>query len=288
MRAIIFALITYLGWGSGDVLTAVGARRIGAYSMAFWGILFGVVFSALYIPFAPSSILSISFSTLITNIGLGLILAIAWATFNRSLETSNPTISGTIAAAFSPWVVLFSIIFLKETVTLLQLTMIGLTVVGLVLASIDLKVLKSSLKINYGTFLALVTMFLWGVYYTFIKFPIADLGWYWANMISLVVVVVVYLLVLIFRRPKLNSPLSNHAIYAVLGSVIFSTISIFSFHLALGLGKSSIIAPIATSSPTLYVLLSYFIFREKMSRQQVLGIFITLVGIVALAFSISV
>lgn len=57
----------------------------------------------------------------------------------------------------------------------------------------------------------------------------------------------------------------------------------------IGISKSSVavIVPIAGSSPTLFALLAFFVFKESITKQQILGIVTTLVGIVFLSiFSI--
>jgi len=46
--------------------------------------------------------------------------------------------------------------------------------------------------------------------------------------------------------------------------------------------KSSLVAPIAGAAPILFVISSHFIFKDKLTKQQVIGIIISLVGIVLL------
>ena len=56
------------------------------------------------------------------------------------------------------------------------------------------------------------------------------------------------------------------------------------FNYAISNGANiAIIAPIASAYPTLYVLLAFLIFKDKITKQQILGIIITLAGIVSLA-----
>jgi drug/metabolite transporter (DMT)-like permease len=50
MIAIIFALVSLLGWGVGDIFTTFASRKLGSYNSTFYGYLFGGLFSALYIP----------------------------------------------------------------------------------------------------------------------------------------------------------------------------------------------------------------------------------------------
>jgi uncharacterized membrane protein len=50
------------------------------------------------------------------------------------------------------------------------------------------------------------------------------------------------------------------------------------------MGAAAIVAPIAGAYPTLFVFLSRFVFKDRLTKQQGFGIVVTLVGIVLLAF----
>ena len=286
MLPIIFALITYVGWASGDIFTTVGSRKIGAYSMAFWTCVFGFLISLPYIPFALGNIKNSTPEILLFNIGLSAIFAISWFTFNKALEISNPTIVGTICSGFAPLVVVFSIVFLGEKITSTQTAVIILVLIGLILTTLDVKVFKKDFKLDKGVLLSILTMFLWGVYYTFVKIPIREIGWYWPFIISLTMTVGLYFIFLKIKKVRLTNPFSKGALGPILGSAVLTTAGTFSFAVSLGIGISAIVAPIAGSYPTLFVLLSYLVFRERVTKQQIFGILLTLAGIVALAFSI--
>jgi len=61
MIAIIFAILTYFGWGSGDVLDVAAARRMGALKATFWIYVGGLLISSLYIPFALKDLIHLIF-----------------------------------------------------------------------------------------------------------------------------------------------------------------------------------------------------------------------------------
>lgn len=51
IQSLLFAFITYIGWGSGDIFGAIASRKISAYSTAFWVYILGISINTLYIPF---------------------------------------------------------------------------------------------------------------------------------------------------------------------------------------------------------------------------------------------
>ena len=267
MLPIIFALITYFTWGSGDVLVAVGSRKIGAYSMSLWVVVFAILFSALYLPFAPASILSIDPYTFLLILSLGIINALAWYFFNRGLEIGNATLVGTIAATYSSLVVLFSITFLGESITLTQALAIALTLIGVVLVTLDFKTIKSGLKLDKGTISGILTMILWGIYFTLIKIPVQKVGWYWPGTIVVIVMAILYFAFMKTKKIQIKNPLIKGSKLLVPMASLLSVVGAFSLNHAFGIGQSSIVAPISGSYPTLYILLSYFVFRERVTKQ---------------------
>lgn len=284
MPAIFFALISYLGWGVGDVFTTLVTRKIGAYSTSFWFALGMLVVSIFYAPFGIGNLNNLTVNILILNLLLGTLLAIAALCFNQALKIGNPSLVGTIGAAFSALVVVFSIIFLGEIITGKQLLSMVLIFIGIVLSSLDLKALtKRENIVNRGVILALAAMFLWGIYFTFIKIPIREIGWFWPSFISGVSSVVL-LSTLGFKGMKLIRPSTGKTLFYLILTIATVKTAELSFNYAISQGLTSVVAPIAGSYPTLFVLLAFLIFKDPITRQQIAGIIATLIGIVLLSY----
>src|SRR3990167_7091421 len=118
MPAIIFALISYLGWGIGDIFGTIATRKIGAYSTTFWYVLLQVPIFAVLIPFFYGNFQNLTIEILILNTILGLIGTIGLVAFYEGLKVGNAALVETIAASFAAITVLLSIIFLGESVSL--------------------------------------------------------------------------------------------------------------------------------------------------------------------------
>lgn len=59
----------------------------------------------------------------------------------------------------------------------------------------------------------------------------------------------------------------------------------YAFNIGITYGYSSLVAPIARASPVLFVILSRFVFKDKLTTQQKLGIIAALSGILLIASS---
>lgn len=283
--AIFFALLTLIGWGVGDVFVTIASRRIGNIPTVFWGQVFSIILTSFYIPFAglPSNLLMFLFA-------LVLGLSLSWGTlfYFRALEVGNAQLAGTIGGSFVLPVVLLSVIFFGERLSLWQILGIVLILAGLILASFELKQLRNK-KINEifsdkGAKYAFLAMIVWGVYYAVIRISVESIGWFWAFYPANLF----FILLLIFGKIKRNSLKIFTDKKTLLAIIIFSVlinIAQFSYNLGILNGFTSVVAPIAGSYPVLFVILARLVFKEKLTRQQALGIVSSLLGIVLVSLT---
>jgi drug/metabolite transporter (DMT)-like permease len=283
MAPITFALIAFLAWGSGDIFGTVATRRLGAFPTTFWSYLSRIIIFGLYIPFAIKDFVYYTPSLLLLNLLLGLLLLIGFLTFNQGLKIANPSIVGTISAAFVGVVVLLSILFFGDHISFTQGIFISVIFAGVVLTSLDFKVLKIKNLLTGGVVLALITMLTWGVYFTFIKIIVKEVGWFWPNYISFTLVIIL-LAISRIKKIELPNPIIKKAFFPLIATVILTGTAEFCYNFALSKGYGSIVAPIAGAYPVLFVFLSYLVFKEPLSRQQKIGVVVSLIGITALSF----
>ena len=130
--------------------------------------------------------------------------------------------------------------------------------------------------------MAIITMLIWGIYYTFIKIPISQIGWFWPNYIFLISSPLV-LLIFGSRKLKIERPNINGAFIPLFLASIIALAAELSFNFAISKNLTAIVAPIAGSYPALFVVLAFFFFKDPITKQQILGIVTTLIGIVLLS-----
>ena len=284
MIAIIFAFISLLGWGVGDVFTTSASRKIGSYNSSFYGYLFGLLLASFYIPFALDSLGDFSLSMVLLTTVLAISQILAFFAYNEGLKTGNSSIVGTIAGAFTSFVVILSLIFLGERLSIQQLISIVIFFVGLFLSSINFSDLKNRKSIiNRGTMLALFAMVGWAIYFTFIKIPVHEAGFFWPTYLTSFVGTLFFI---IFGLKRIKMPKQKYktGFIAVFLSGTLLTLGTFAYNFAITKGLSSIVAPIAGAYPALFALLAFIVFKDPITNQQKLGMIITLIGIILLAY----
>ena len=125
-------------------------------------------------------------------------------------------------------------------------------------------------------------MFSWGIYFALIKIPISRIGWFWPNYFSFLIFPLIYFYMKV-KRIELQKPTTNGILIALIASTILVRIAELSFNFGISKGLVSIVAPIAGANPTLFVVLAFLFFKDPITKQQILGIVTTLVGIVLLS-----
>lgn len=283
--AVFFALITFLGWGIGDVFVAIASRRIGNVNTLFWGQILTLIVTTLYIPVAgwPSD-----WTMFVVSLLLNFLMAYGTLLYFRAFEIGNASLVGTIGGSFLVPVVVFSMIFFGERISFFQITGIIAVTFGLILATLDFKKIRSrqftDLFSEKGVKYAVLAMLTWGIYYTAVRVPVEKIGWFWgfypANLFFIVIILL----------GKLNEKTGKifQDKKALLAIVFFSfliMIAQFAYNLGIMHGFTSVVAPIAGSSTVLFVIISRYVFHEKLQLQQKIGIISSLAGIVILAFA---
>lgn len=283
MVAILFAILAFVGWGTGDIFGGLVARKVGGYSSAIINYILCIILASLYIPFALPELRNLNLESVIWLIVLLPIGIIPLVTLYEGMNRGSASLVGTVAGSFGALVAVFSVIFLGESLNLFQVISIFVVLIGLVLSSLDLKNIKwQQLLTDKGIPFALISFITWAIYFTFIKIPIRQIGWFWPAYISWwgFPLVLYYLKT---KSIKITVPKDKKHLGFILMNALLSITALFSFNLAAAKGQSSIIAPIASSYPALFALLAYFVFKDKLSKQQVIGMVTTLVGIISLS-----
>jgi drug/metabolite transporter (DMT)-like permease len=283
--AIFLALITFFGWGTGDLFTIVASRKIGGNLTVFWVFVCSFLLSLLLIPFAPIKTTGITIPLFILNILLGILCVTGNVFVAKAFRSSSAPLVGIIVQAFPAVVLILSAIFFKDVVTPLQGIFIAIIFIGVALCSIDFpKLFKSEKIFDQGTLFALVAMVCLSIYFTFSRILINAYGWFLPNFISTACFPIVYLFIKM-EKEKFIVPKEQKVLLAVFMVGLLIRAGDFALNYGLSLpNASSIVAPIASASPILFIIMSYLIFKDKVTKQQVVGIITTLFGIILLAF----
>jgi len=282
MLALILAFISFIGWGTGDVFSTLSSRKIGSISLTFWACVFGIIIFSFYIPYALPELAHYTLPLLLLNLGIGMLSLIGNLTFNEGLRVGVPSLVGTIGASFTAVTIILSVIFFHDHIEMHQIGIIGIIFLGVIISSLDVREFAAGkAKVEKGIVLAVVAMLCWGIDFTLMKILFPYVGWFWPIYFTLWLFPIVYLYTRI-RKEKIISPFKKSAILPIVLSTLLLRSGDLSFNYAIGKGFTAISGAIAGAAPVLFVILALIFFQEKPKRQQLVGIVITLCGIVLL------
>lgn len=286
MLAIIFALISYLTWGTGILVEAIVARKINSFSLALWALILSVIVSSFYAPFVVNDLKQLTVGLLIFIIAIGLIgLYFGTIVYYEALKKGNRALVGTIASSFPAVAVLISVVFLNEKISINQIIAILIIFIGIILSSIELKELhKKNLLKDKSILMALITMFSWGMWIALLKIPVTKIGWFWPNYITFLLFPLIFFYIKL-KKITIERPTINGAFIPLVASTALVRIAEYSYNLGISKGLVTIVAPIAGANPTLFVILAFLFLKDPITKQQIVGIITTLVGIVLLSIN---
>lgn len=282
MNAYIFGLFSYIAWGSGDIFGTIASRKIGGYKTTFW------IMTAASVMFAPlayiywHTLTTASLPIIFLAIISGFLYQSGNFALNEALNKADASIVLTIMGSFGAFIILFSTIFLREPLTILHTIIISIIFIGIFLCTYapHAQVNKESAK---GLWLALYSAISFGIFFTVSKIFSETLGWFWPIYLSFL-----WLPLILLYLHTINIKPSVHDLKTAYSPLLWNLLLLrsgdFIFNIGLQQGLSAVIVPIASASPTLSVILSVFIFHDKPSYGQIIGILLALTGIVALGF----
>lgn len=282
MEAILFALVTYFTWCFGDLVGVIVVRRIGGFSNAFWMFCIRAITYSFLTPFFISDLSRMTPHLFGANLLLGTVLIIGVVGFAVGLQKGSAPVVSAITSSYIVITVIISL-FLGEKLDAAQAISIGIIIVGVVLTTLNLKGLKlSDILTDKGIPWAFLAMICWGIFFGFIKPFVSEIGWFWPSYITFCTFPFLFLFMKIQKIP-LRMPNYKNSLLLVLFSVLVTSLGDFAYNFAVSKSYAAVVAPIAGSYVTLFAPLSYFLFHDKISKQQVVGIAITLIGIVSLS-----
>ena len=288
MIAILFSLATFIGWGVGDVFGTIAARKIGGFSYTFWVYVFAFILTTFYVPFQIVNLHLFTLPILFLCIFLGISLIIGNTFFSEASRISNASLVGVISSsAYSGPAVLLSALFFHESLTTVKIISFFLVLIGVITASINFNELgeghlQKMIK-DRGVVYALIAVFCWTIDAVFLKVAILKVGWFWPMYIT----ILCFPLMFAFmknQKIKFISPFKKGVFVPVIMATLLLYGGEFTYALGLGSGSPSLVSSISGAYPALFALIAFFVFKDRLTKQQITGILVTLSGVIFLSF----
>ena len=278
----LYGLTALLSWGSADFFAGKLSRKIGNLWTGFLVTASSLFFISFYtladfsqLKYLPAKgYLHLALAALLQTFG--------GFSFYKGLETGK---IGLVSAIASPWsiiVILYSVFFLSEKITFLQLTAFIIILAGTTIASLSFN-RKTNKKIalsDPGIIYALLALLGWGIGFIFLNQAISEAGWLSSEIMFLTIsLLFITFYVVNWKKEKTKFTLGDTNIWKFsLLAGCFSALAYGGYSVGIDKYPKTLVAPIAAAYPVTTIILSYIFNKEKLSKSQALGASLVILG----------
>ena len=274
-----------LGWGTSDFLANNSSEKIGNIRTFFWSQIAGfccivifALFSGLSFAIAPMTLLLITIS--------GIAYGLGYLIFYKAFEVGNVCIVSTTINLATIIAMLCAYVFLGQRLTSLQLGAIVLIIIGVILVGLRIEELKNkTVTLATGVKEAVIASVIFGtLYWPLNDYILERAHWVTVSLfIKIIALITVFVYVSLIGRNLSISKESNKIKILLFCIGIFEAAAVLSTNVGMMVGDSILVVPISSALTVVTILLAIVFLKEKLSKIQVVGIPMTLVGIVMTA-----
>ena len=282
---VAFGLAAAFLWGLADFNAAVASRMTGAFRVVLGfhivaTIILGVVVAATgaLAGFDPAALWKFAW--------VGALGALSYLTFYRALEIGPISIISPIISAYAAVSLVLAVLVLDEVLTTGQLVAALVILAGVLLASADLRQAhRIERRQLLGLLLALVTFVAIGAFVFGNAYYAIDFGWLVPIFLSRGFATV-FLLLLSLRHGSWRFPEHSPRLVGIIVLLaVVDTGGYVAFNLGAERAETSIVSAAAAPYAVIPIVGGVFLFHERPSPVQWLGIAAVITGVVLLGLA---
>ncbi|HEC64788.1 MAG TPA: EamA family transporter [bacterium] len=285
MSNLLISILTGLGgmfgYGASDFLASQVTRRIGNIKTIFWEQFIAVFVIGAVLLFVP-----VDFHFELILLPLGILLAIvymvAFGTYYKGFEVGNVSVISPIVNSYAWISVLIAHFLFNQRLEGLQIAGIILIVLGVVLVSVQLDKIKTKkVLLVKGLPYALVASLAFGIVPPLYEQIVERMDFLFASFLSTVIASILVFVYSRIMRIKLGlkkeGGKTQLQLFIIAVLTLFATVSV---GYGYSVGDSIIVAPVSSGLTVVTVVLAVVFLKERLKLNQIIGIIITVGGIV--------
>lgn len=283
--SILLGIGGMVGWGIYDFLGGVFSKQIGSFKSLFWSQLAGLI-SILLLAFTFRADFHIPVLAIILSPLASIVYSAGYLFFFKGFEKGNVSI---IAATMNLWAVftmLFAFLFMGQRLSMPQTIGVFMILSGATLAAIDWNsIKKQGFQLSLGVREAVLGAFFFGVFWNISEIVSEEIGWLLSTVLTKLGITIFLLFFAFFVKQEAGlaniSTKTRSAIW-LMGIIEVSAVALVNYGLTIG--DAILITPIASALSIVTIALAVIILKDKLSKLQLTGVVIAILGIIATAF----
>ncbi len=280
---ILLALLSSLLWAIADSSAAFCSRKGDELTTLFWSHILGFpLYAALYFILRPAFDMT-AFQLLLILLAAIIMTAGAYY-FYRGLRIGEVSVVTPISASNTVLIILLSLVFFREHISLIEILEILLIILGVFMISTNKNSLKKLFSLSApGTKEALLTVFLWGIGFFMVVYVLKQAYWFFPMFLfftficifSFIQASVMRVDVLRGMRKSLTLPL-----LVLAGAIVFAD---FAYATSLTLEKVALVSPLSNTYPLFVIMFGYLFYKERLDLIQKCGAAFIIGGLILLS-----
>jgi drug/metabolite transporter (DMT)-like permease len=283
--SVLAGLGGMLGWGTSDFFASQSSGKIGNIRTFFWSQIAGLICILLFGIFFGLSF-SVAPIILLYIIICGIADGLGYLMFYKAFEVGNVSVVSTTINLATVIAMVCAYIFLGQRITPLQFGAIILIIIGVIIVGLRIEDIKDrTFTFAVGVKEAIISSIIFGAFY----WPINDYvleraHWVTASLlIKFIAIVTVLFVVIIIRKNISIRKEKRNTKLLLVGIGILEAAAVLATNVGMMVGDSILIVPISSALTIVTIALAVIFLKEKVTKLQIVGILLTLVGIVMTA-----
>ena len=276
MLSIIFGLASALTWGAGDFTGGLAARKVGAFRSVFYAEVIGIVF--LFIVVSVTGEPMLASRSAIFALVAGALGTIGLMLLYHSMATGVMSIAAPVSALLAAMLPVVVGMFTEGLPDFLTVIGFGFALVAVWMVSQSEGGVKDILSHLSDLKLPLLAGIGFGFYFVLMNEATSSGGAFWPMIFSRTGGLTLITTYLIVTRSEWKIDVSNLPIIAANG--ILDLGGNFFFILASQAGRLDVAAVLSSLFPGATVVLAWIFLKERLNRNQWIGIMAALIAIV--------
>lgn len=286
MTWLVYTLIASLFWGVGQIYLKKGFAKISS----LWNIIIATIICLVtWLPFCYFNGINLSNINFSPTLFFIIIVSIFYQIYFYALEKGEVSITGTIMAAYPLVTVILSHLFLGEVINWIQKLAIFVVLLGAAVISLPNKNNQTKIKVGSWIWWALASVILIGTADFLAKVIINNIGPYnYMFLLPIFYIPVVLGIAMIDKKGQKLPPVSGNQwrqLTPTLIGVFMIEVGIIAFNLAFANGPASLVGPLSSCYVAITVILAIIFLKEKVNLNQLIGIILTIIGIILFGVS---
>lgn len=276
MLSIIFGLASALTWGAGDFTGGLAARKVGAFRSVFYAEVIGIVF--LFIVVSVTGEPMLASRSAIFALVAGALGTIGLMLLYHSMATGVMSIAAPVSALLAAMLSVVVGMFTEGLPDFLTVIGFGFALVAVWMVSQSEGGVKDILSHLSDLKLPLLAGIGFGFYFVFMNEATGSGGAFWPMIFSRTGGLTLITTYLIITRSEWKIDVSSLPIITANG--ILDLGGNFFFILASQAGRLDVASVLSSLFPGATVVLAWIFLKERLNRNQWIGIVAALIAIV--------